>query len=635
MFDFIRTHRRLMQLVLLLFIFPSFAFFGLEGYTRFGGDGDAVAKVNGQPISRQEFDFAQREQMERMREMFGGQFDARMLDTPEARSSILEGLIVDRLLVLEANDKNLAVTDQMLQQTILEIPGLKTEDGKFDIERYKNLLAARGMTPSAFEARLRRDMVLQQIGDAVQATAFAPRTVASRLSDLNDQERDVQQQLFRAADFASQVKLTDEMLKAYYEKNGREFEVPARIEAEYLVLSMDVLAQQIEVGEADVKAYYEQNAARFGEPEQRRASHILIQADRSASGAQRDAARKKAEEVLESVRKNPSDFAKLAREHSQDPGSAQQGGDLDFFSRGMMVKSFDDAVFSMNKGQISEVVESDFGYHIIQLTDIKPGMARPLAEVRNEIVAEIRKQQASRRFSDASEQFTDLVYEQSDSLKPAADKLGLEIRRVSGLTRAPNPALGPAPFNQPPFLDALFSDEAIKNKRNTEVAEVAPGVLISGRVIEYQPQTKRPFDEVVAIVRERVHKQEAEALARKAGEERLQALREGAEPQGFAGSQRVSRVKGQAIPPAALPAVMKADTSKLPAYVGVELPDQGYAIYKINSVSQPQNPDLNRRTAERQQIAGAIAQQELHAYLESLKKKYKVEVLAVPPRSEN
>lgn len=631
MFEFIRTHRRFMQFVLLLFIFPSFAFFGLEGYTRFRGDGDAVAKVDGQPISRQEFEFAQREQMDRMREMFGGQFDPRMLDTPEARRNILEGLIVQRMLALEANDRNLAVSDQMLQQTILDIPGLKSEDGKFDIERYKNLLAQRGMTPATFESRLRRDMVLQQVGDSVQATAFAPRTVAARLSDLNDQEREVQELVFRTANFEQQVKVTDDMLKDYYEKNGREFEVPAQVEAEYLVLSMDAVAQQIEVSEADIKSYYEQNAARYGEPEQRRASHILIRADKSAAQGDRDAARKKAAEVLELVRKNPGEFAKLAREHSQDPGSAQQGGDLDFFSRGMMVKPFEDAAFALSKGQVSDVVESDFGFHIIQLTDVKPGASKPLAEVRNEIVAEIRKQQASRRFTEATEQFTDLVYEQADSLKPAADKLGLPIRRVSNLTRTPNPALGAnAPFNQQRFLDALFSDDAVKTKRNTEAIEVAPGTLISGRVLEYKPQTKRPLEEVEAVVRERVRKREAEAMARKAGEERLQALQSGAEAQGFGSPQRVSRVKGQGIHPAALPAVMKADAGKLPAYVGVDLPDQGYAVYKINSVAQPENPDANRRAAERQQIAGAIAQQEMHAYLESLKKKYKVEVLAAP-----
>ncbi|HVL76474.1 MAG TPA: SurA N-terminal domain-containing protein [Noviherbaspirillum sp.] len=635
MFDFIRTHRRLMQFVLLLFIFPSFAFFGLEGYSRYRGDADAVAKVGGQSITRQELDFAQREQMERLREMFGGQFDPRMLDTPEARRSILEGLIVERVLALEAADKRLAVSDQALQQTILEIPGLTGEDGRFDVERYRSLLAARGMTPTSFEARMRRDMVLQQLGDAVQGSAIAPRTVTNRLSDLNDQEREVQELVFRTADFARQVNVTPEMLQRYYEANIRDFEVPARVDAEYIVLTMDALAERINVSEADIKAYYEQNAARFSEPEQRRARHILIRTEPGASEADRAAARKKAEELLVQVRNAPGEFPRFAREHSQDPGSAAQGGDLDFFERGMMVKPFEDAVFSLDKGEISDVVESDFGLHIIQVTDIKPGAVKSLDAVRGELVAEIRRQQATREFANATEQFSDLVFEQADSLQPAAEKLQLQIRKVEGLTRTPNPALGAnAPVNHPRFLTAIFSDDAIKNKRNTEAVEVAPGTLIAGRVLNYQPQTRRSLQEVEQVVRERVVREEAEAMARKAGEERLKALREGAQPQGFGAARNVSRVNAQGVAPQAVNAVMRADTTSLPAYVGVELPEQGYAVYRINRVMQPEQPDTARRAAEQQQIANAIAQQEMHAYLESLKRKHKVEVLSVPARAE-
>lgn len=635
MFDFIRTHRRLMQGVLLLFILPSFAFVGLEGYTRFRGDADAVATVGGQSISRQELDAAQREQMERMREMFGGQFDPRMLDTPAARQNILEGLIAQRVLALEADDNRLSVSDQALQQTILDVPGLAGEDGRFDVERYKTLLATRGMTPPMYEARLRRDLTLQQVTDAVQGTAFAPRTVAARLSDLNDQEREVQELLFKPADFEQQVKITDEMLKSYYETNSQFFEVPEQIRAEYVVLSQDAIASRIDVSDADVKTYYEQNAARFGGAEERRASHILISVDKNASDADKAAARAKAEQLLAQVRKAPAEFARLARENSQDPGSAERGGDLDFFGPGMMVKPFEEVAFALDKGQISDVVETDFGFHIIQVTDIKPAATASLDEVRNEIVAEIRKQQAARQFPNLSEQFNNLVYEQSDSLKPVADKLNLEIQTVSGLTRTPNPALGEnAPFNQQAFLTALFSDEAIKNKRNTDAVEAAPGTLISGRVVEYKPVTKRPFEEVKETVRERVRAAEAARLAREAGEAKLAELRSGNDVAGFGQPRMVSRVKPQGLPQPALVAVMKADAGNLPSYVGTELAGQGYGVYRINRIARPETPDTARRTAEQQQIANAMAQQELQAYIDSLRKKYKVEVHQTPARAE-
>ncbi|HZW14514.1 MAG TPA: SurA N-terminal domain-containing protein [Noviherbaspirillum sp.] len=638
MFEFIRTHRRLMQFLLLLFIFPSFAFFGLEGYTRFREGDNAVAKVAGQSITQQELDAAQREQMERFRQMFGGQFDPAMLDTPEAKQSILDGLITQRAVALEAARNRLSVSDQTLQQTILNVPGLVGPDGKFDVERYKSLLAAQGMTPAMYEARLRHDLTLQQVSEAVQSTAFAPKSVATRLSDLNDQEREVQELLFKSADYASQVRVTDEMLRAYYEKQGSQFEIPEQVKAEYVVLNSEAVAAQISVSDADIKSYYEQNAKRFTEEEQRRASHILIKTGKDMPAAEKAAAKEKAERLLIQVRKNSADFAKLAKENSDDPGSAERGGDLDFFGRGMMVKPFEDAAFALKEGEISNVVESDFGYHIIQLTGIKPATAKNLDEVKGQIAAEIKKQLAAKKFAEMAEQFTNLVYEQSDSLKPVAEKLGLKIETAAGLTRTPNPAVAQnAPFNHPKFLGAVFSDDAIKNKRNTEAVEVAPSTLISGRVVEYKPVTKRPFEEVKSIITERVTKIEAAKLAKQAGEAKLGALKSNGEAAGFSESKTVSRTKNQGLQREALLAVMKADVNKLPNLVGVDLGEQGYGIYRINKVGQPATPDLARRQAEQQQIADALAQLEASAYLDALKKKAKVEVvkpISAKPDSE-
>lgn len=625
MFDFIRTHQRLMQFLLLLFIFPSFAFFGLEGYTRFREGDNALAKVAGKSITQQEFDLAQREQMERFRQMFGPQFDPKMLDTPEARQNILEGLIAQRVIAAEAADKQLAVSDQALQQTILATPGLTGPDGKFDLERYKSLLASQGMTPAMYEARLRQDLALQQISTALQASAFAPNTVASRLSDLNDQEREVQELLFKTSDFASQVKVSDDMLKAYYEKNGSQFEVPEQVKAEYIVLNSDAVAAQISVSDADIKSYYDQNAQRYTEEEQRRASHILI---KTGDGVDKAAAKQKAEQLLAQVRKSPGEFARLAKENSQDPGSAERGGDLDFFGKGMMVKPFEDAAFQLKQGEISNVVESDFGFHIIQLTGVKEAKAKSFDQVKGEIAAEIKKQLAQKKYAEMAEQFSNLVYEQADSLKPAADKLNLKIQTAEGLTRNPKPDAGQnSPFNNPKFLGALFSDEAVKNKRNTEAVEIAPNTLIAGRVLEHKPVSRRPLEEVKDVVRERVTQEEAVALARKAGEAKLAEARAGGNANGFSQPKTVSRVKTPTIDAQALPAVMKADASKLPAYVGVELGARGYGVYRVNKVSQPAQPDAARRQNEQQQIAGALAQQELEAYLEALKKKHKVEIV--------
>lgn len=628
MFEFIRTHQRLMQFLLLLFILPSFAFFGLEGYTRFRDDGNAVAKVAGQPITQQELDAAQRQQMERLRQMFGDQFDAKMFDTPEAKREVLDGLIAQRALAAEVKRNNIVVSDQALQQTILDIPGLKTPDGKFDSERYKSLLAAQGMTPAIFEARLRQDLALQQLGDSVGGTAIAPKSVAARLSEINEQEREVQEMLFKASDYVAQVKVTDEMLKAYYEKNGGQFEIPEQVKAEYIVLNNDTVAAQVAVSDADIKSYYDQNAQRYATPEQRRASHILIAVNKNAPDADKAAAKAKAEQLLQQARKNPGDFAKLAKASSQDPGSAERGGDLGFFGKGMMVKPFEDAAFGLKQGEMSELVQSDFGFHIIQVTGIKPAAQKSLDEVRDEISAEIKKQLAAKKYAELAESFTNMVYEQPESLKPVAEKLNLKISVAENIGRTGNPSLPPnAPVNHPKFVQALFSNDVLKGKNNTEAIEVDKSTLIAGRVADYKPKSKKPFEDVKAAIRERVVQAEADALAQKAGEAKLAQIKASNDTAGFAAPKTVSRAKNPGLNSQAFMAVMKADAGKLPAYVGIDLPTQGYVVYRINKVSQPATVDAARRQAEQQQIAGALAQQETFAYIASLKDKAKVEII--------
>ncbi len=626
MLEFVRTHRRLMQFLLLLFIFPSFAFFGLESYTRSQASGDDVAKVAGQSITQAELDEAHRQQLERLRQMFGAQFDSKMFDTPEAKKNALDNLIAQRALIAEASRSKLSASDQAVQQAILGIEGLTTPDGKFDNERYKSLLAMQGLTPRGYEASVRQDLVLQQVNAAIQNSAFAPKSVTARLANIAEQERDVQQLLFKSSDYVQQVKITDAMLKDYYDKNSTQFVIPEEAKIEYVVLNADAISAHINVTDDDIKAYYEQNKKRYSVDEQRRASHILVAVKKDASEADKAAAKAKAEKLLAQLRQTPGDFAKLAKEHSDDPGSAEKGGDLDYFSHGMMVPPFEAAAYKLKQGEISDLVQSDFGFHIIQLTDVKAGSVKPLDEVKSEIAAEIRKQQFAKKYSELAEVFTDTVYEQTDSLKPVADKLKLKIETAANLTRQPNPALAPnLPYNNPKFLTALFSDDAIKNKRNTEAVEVAPNTLIAGRIVEHKPTSKRPFEEVKNVIRERVLEVEAAKLAKQAGEAKLAALQAKDDPSGFGAVKTVSRAKNEAVDAAGFPAVMKADVTKLPAYAGTELP-QGYAVYRISKVGQPAAPAAERRQADQQQIANVLAQQETAAYVDVLKQKAKVKI---------
>jgi peptidyl-prolyl cis-trans isomerase D len=631
MFEFIRTHKRLMQIFLMLLIVPSFVLVGVSSYESGGDAANAVANVDGKKITQQEWEEAQRQQIDRFRQMMGAQFDQKMLETPEAKQSILENLVAERALDAEIKRSHLTVNDATLAQAIAGIAAFKKPDGSFDMEQYKAVLAAQGMSPAMFDARMRRDMAMQQLNGAVQSTAFAPRTVATRLSDINDQQREVQELVFPAAEFLAQVKVTDEMVKAYYEKNAALFQVPEQVKVEYVVFNADVVESQVSVSDAEISEFYNKNQQRFATGEQRIASHILVTVKKDGSSAEKSAAKAKADAILAEVRKNPADFAKIAKEKSDDRGSAEIGGDLGVVEKDAFVKPVEEAIYKLKQGEVSGVVESEFGYHIITVTKVVPGSVKGLDDVKNEITAELKKAKMSKKYSELAEVFTDTVYEQSESLKPVADKLKLKIETVNNLSRTPSPALGDAPYNNPKFLKAVFSDDALKNKRNTEAVEVAPSTLVAGRVVEFKPAAKRPLAEVDAVIRQRVALEEASKLAKKAGEAKLAAAKAAGDAAGFGEVKVLSRTTQPTINPTAAMEVLKADVSKLPAYVGVDLPGQGYAVYRIGKVSLPAQPDAARRASEAEQITGAQGQQEMYGYIEFLKQKSKAKILAKAP----
>jgi peptidyl-prolyl cis-trans isomerase D len=630
MFEFIRTHQRLMQFLLLLLILPSFVLVGVSQYESRGSN-DGVASVDGRTITQQEWESAQRRQIEQARAMMGPQFDQKLFDTPEAKQEVLDGLVAERAISAEVARNHLTVGNEGLYKAIQEQTGMRKPDGSFDLDAYKGFLKSQGMTAEGFEQRIRYQMAVQQLAASVQATAFAPRSVAGRLSDLNDQQREVQELLFPAANYASQVKVTDEMVKAFYEKNAALFKVPETIKAEYVVLNPEAVEKLVTVSDAEIADAYNKNKARFSTPEKRSASHILITAAKDAKPADDAAAKAKAQAILAEVQKSPNDFARIAKAQSQDPGSAELGGDLGVVEKGLFDKPVEDAIFALKEGETSGLVRSSFGYHIVKVTKVVPATQKPLEEAKPEIAAELKKTKMSSKYSELADTFTNTVYEQSDSLKPVADKLGLSIETVDGLTRTPNPALGKQLLNNDKFLKAIFSQDAIANKRNTEAVEVAPSTLVSGRVVEFKPATKRPLAEVEAVIRQRVTQEEELRLARQAGEAKLAAAKASGDATGFGEVKAVSRTMQQPTiaQPAAI-AVLKADVSKLPAYVGVELPGQGYGVYRIGKVTQPAQADQARRKQEAEAIARAMGNAELYGYVEALKKKAKAKLNVKP-----
>lgn len=630
MLEYIRSHPRVVQALLILFVLPPFLLGGIEGLRWAGGAGNDVAKVNDQGISQQEWENAQREQMENFRQRMGARFDPKMFESAEVKQRMLDGLVEERVLQTEAKRRLLAVSDESLQEAITSIPGLQGEDGKFSKDLYVSRLAQIGMTPQIHQARMREDMIRNQLNGALQGSAIVPRSVASRLSDINDQEREVQEVLFKSADFAAKVSLTEQMIKDYYNKNAKLFETPESVKIEYVILNNEAVAAQLVIKDEDAKAFYDKNSERFKEKEQRKASHILVKTSKDMPAADKAKAKEKAEKLLAQVKANPADFAKLAKENSDDPGSGSQGGDLGFFEAGNMVKSFDSAVFGMKKGDISNLVESEFGYHIIQLVDVKPEKVKAFDEVKNDVMADMRRDQLSKKFSEMAEIFTNTVDEQSD-LKPVAEhaKLKLKIETANDVSRTAASGAGPeSPLNNPKFLKALFaSQDALKGKRNTDVVDLGQNTLIAAHIKEHRPAKVRPLEEVMVSIRAALTQSESMNLAKKEGAAKLKALQAKDDVAGFSEVKTISRSKQPTVHPAAVSEIMRADTSKLPAYVGVELPGQGYAVYRVGKVSLPANLDQARRKTEAEQITNMVAQQDALSAMEWMKLQNKVKIL--------
>ncbi|GAA4405499.1 SurA N-terminal domain-containing protein [Quisquiliibacterium transsilvanicum] len=616
----------------MLLIFPAFAFFGVSGYDRFLAEDDSVASVAGSGISRAEYDDAMRRQIEQLRATLGEQLDPKMFETPEVREEILDGLIAQRALLTDAVDKRITVGDARLREAIRGIPGLVQADGSFDIERYRSVLRAQGMNEAAFEAEMRRDLAVQAMPEAAARSAFMPSAVLDRLVALQEQVREVRELRFRPADFAGKVSPTPEQLRKHYEESGQAFETPESAKVAFLVLSARDVEAQVKLGADDVRTYYEQNKARYGVPEQRRASHILVQTAPGADDAARKAARSRAEDLLRQARSG-ADFAALAREHSQDPGSAREGGDLGYFGREMMVKPFADAAFVLAEGGLSDVVESEFGFHVIKLTGIRPGAVKPFEEVRAEIESDLRRQQAGRLFAEAAEGFTNMVYEQSDSLEPAAARYGLQVRTVESLTRVGVVDEGKGGASEvarllanPKLLAAVFSADSVARKQNTEAVDVGASTLVSARILEHRPARRKPFEAVEAEVRARVVAAESRTLAAAAAKARLEELRAGAPAAGFGQAIKVSRAAPGDLPPAALDPVFRATTDKLPAYAIAELGAEGHAIYQIAAVTEASQALLaQRRAAYGQQVEQMVGQQDVADYIASVKARSKVE----------
>jgi peptidyl-prolyl cis-trans isomerase D len=631
MFETIRKYSKVLMYPLFLLIILSFVLVGVN-QNYFTEKSPVVAKVNGKDITQMDWDNAHRVASDRMRQQ-DPNMDAKWMDGPEARYLTLERMVRDQVIDAAVQKMHLTVDNAALVRALQEIPqiaALKKPDGSLDVDAYRALVGAQGMTPEGFEAGMRRDIASRQVLGGVSNTAFATDAQTQLAVDALYQQREIQLAQFAAKDYASQVKTTDADLEAFYKSNQELFRQKEQSTIEYVVLNAEAVKSMIKPSEDDLRTYYKENLSRFMDKEQRRISHILIDAPASMSAADREKAKQRAEQLLAEAKANPAQFAELAKKNSQDTGSRDSGGDLGLVKQGDMVKPFEDAAFVMKTGEISDLVSTEYGFHIIKMGEIKTPRTPSFEELRAKIETEVLAQQVQRKYAEVAETFSNMVFEQSDSLQPVAEKLGLKIQKADHVTRTAAPGATGALANAT-FLEALFSSDALQNKRNTEAIEVAPSTLASGRVVEHFDARILPFEEVKAKAHDLYVAQKAAELARQDAQAKLEAWKADAAGAKLAAPIVVSRQDAKGQVPAVLNAAMHAKVGEAASWVGVDLGNDGYTIVRVNKVVPRSEDSAEMRLRQKQEFERYQANAETLAYYEMLKERFKAQIKVPRP----
>lgn len=612
-----RTHKRWMMFIAMIFIIPSFVVTGIYSYNRMSDSENDLATVGDTSITMMDFDNAKRQYLDNFRRQMGQSFKPNMLDTAEARASILAALISDRAISLEIASEYMNVGEADAINLVKQAPAFQ-RDGKFSTEAYQQFLNSMGKSDEQFVLELRRDLTRQMLLSAVSQTTQASNTVAQRIHDLLTEERTIRTFEIKPTAFLKSVSVTDAEAQSYYDQNKSLFAVPESVDIEYVVLSPESY-KNIKASEDDIKTFYEQNLQRFSTPEERRASHILIAVNNEKTDAD---AKKEADEIYKQLQADPSKFAQLAKSKSADPGSARQGGDLGFFQKGMMVPEFDNAVFSGKKGDLIAPVKTQFGYHIIKIVDVKPAQAKPLKEVRAEIEALYQQQAAIRAFAEDAENFSNMVYEQSESLQPVAERFGLKIQTVKNVTRDFEDQL-----INPNVIEALYGFDVLEDKRNSNAIEVASNTLLSARVTAHHKQTVKTFDEVKGDIVATLKNQKATEAARSQGSADIAKLLDKKSASGKFGDKTViSRERPGAYAYEVVTAALRPDANKLPTYTGVQTQDGSYFVIEVQSSKKIEaSPEqLAMRKAE---LAQLYSNPEQAAFISGLETKFGTQIL--------
>ena len=606
------------QVILALVLIP-FALFGIDSYLNQAGNNLSIAKVDGYKIALPEYNRA----IENVRNRImseGKKVDPAMFDSFEFKESVVDGLITKQLINNDIKKSQFKITDQQLSQYIIGMPDFQ-KDGKFSQELYDKVLQNNQLNPKKFEESIRNDLLIQQVRDGLQKLTFIPPNNLTETLKATSQQREVTVAEFKTKEYMAKANISEKDMQAFYDQNKSKFLAPEQVKAEFVVFSLTSILPSITVSEDEVKAFYKTNADKYQNQQQREASHILIAASKNAAPAEKAKAKAKAEDVLGQIKKNPKQFEELATKYSQDPESAKKGGDLGAFGRGMMVKPFDDAVFSMKVNEISGIVESDFGYHIIKLTRVI-GEGGGFDAIKTQIKAELIYQKAQDKYAALAEDFSNKVYEQSSSLDVVSKKFNLPIQKTDWISQNESDKF----FKNEALMNALYSKESIKDRRNTEAIEVTPNNLISARVVDYKAQSTKPFAEVKKSIEDYLKFEAAKKLVATEGEAALKSVADASRKIDWQATVLVDRKNTKGLSQAITNQAYKMPTDKLPSYSGFVDGNNGYVIIKVSKVAFPNDDNEENKKEFAASYAEALSSEYLSAYLKGLKAKSSVSV---------
>jgi len=506
--------------IILGFLVVAFAFFGLNSYLQT----DVVnyaAVVNGQEISpgqqQRTYDLLRR----RMEEQLGQAFDPGLLDDDMLKATALQQLINQTLTLQAADSEGFAASNEQVAARISAVEAFR-EDGVFSKEKYEQVLGYQGIRPAEFEQNLKQDIINSQFTSGISATAATPKQSLSQAFVLEGQQRRFKYLLLPLSTFSSSVVVSDEEIATYYEANADAFMTPERVRAQYLELDVATLDPGIEVDEQAIQALYDEQASNYVTPEERHARHILIRLAADADDAATTAALERAYSVVSRLDAG-EEFAALAKELSDDPGSAANGGDLGFFGRGIMAPEFENAVYELQPGELSKPVKSPFGFHVIELVEIRPEEATPLAEVRDELTDQLLSAERGDLFYEKSETLSNIAFEQPDTLQGAADELELEIKDTGWVSA--NDGTGIAAHDS--VREAVFSEDVLDNGNNSAAIEIGTDHVIVLRVLERQEAARQPLDAVREQISQLIKDEKARALAAAKGKQLIADLQAG------------------------------------------------------------------------------------------------------------